>query len=794
MKCGLICPVCGREDAIAAKDEPRFYRDGRLTAVCFHGHDGRGRVVFDAESGALLQHVELQPHELLYRAAEAEGARGFGAAFLAEHCGVYVCSRKAIQQVQPLLPTEKDWIRAESQSAALTLAPQYLGAEFVGLEVRQIERASGAPCTKWTKMLGARGLYIANPRLQPSTVVIFEGTWDAIAAAWDAFNAGEPHRYAFCSIPAGFGAADLERTLQAHFPGVPALLVTDQDPSGKSARTRLARVATPAILPGCGLAKDYREADPAKRWDALLEAIEHALSVPAPGEEHGLAKIARRALEGALRAKGQGMRDLEAWRFGQRCAGICAHPRGGRRYFGIRARINDQMPVAEGLHEFTALLGHRLMRKLREDYPDLAATVEGGPTETHMSPAWLPPQFLEDGRHWTEIPQAQRAGYARERGWEPWTGKDPGAPTPADLDATVERLRRAYLHVRIPGVPDSEVGERVAAFCLATALSALWAEERWQAGEPCGFLPITWFFGGAATGKGTAAKICALLVAGEPRTYGSQRFDGGEGGWLTESVLHLPICFRDELDQFLSAAYLEDLKTYASGEPLQLRKKFGSDMTIAPKPVVFSSNALKINEDDEATKDRVNLVQLEPSPISTKAQRNAAFDAFYTWLDAGGRQVVHRAGILLYRDFRGLPIPPARWTRSQVFDAALDFASARLHLNPDEVIAAAQAAKDLAIRQGLPWFQSLQDYVRHDLAEQASYHEARVAQVFACSPDETGTRKLRRWLDQLERAMGVPGRLRLGTWDISMGPRTSSTNRMLHFHPVFEEASHDHEA
>lgn len=792
MKSGLVCPVCGREDAIAAKDEPRFYRDGRLAAVCFHGHDGHGRVVFDAESGALLQHMELQPHELLYRAAEADGARGFGAAFLAEHCGVYVCSRKAIEHVQPLLPTDKDWIRAEGQGAALTLAPQYLGAEFVGLEVRQIERISGAPCTKWTRMLGARGLFIANPRLQPVTVIVFEGTWDAIAAAWDAFNAGEPHRYAFCSIPSGFSAADLERTLKAHFPGVPALLVSDQDPAGKSARVRLARVVTPAILPGTGLAKDYREANPEKRWSALLDAIEHALNTPPPGEEHGLAKIARRALEGSLRGHRKGMRVIEAWHFGQRCAGICTN-RGMVRYFSIRARIDGRMPVADGSYEFRAIVNHPLMRSVREDYPDLAATIEGGASESHMSPAWLPPQFVEDGRHWTEIPARDRAAYARERGWEPWTGKDPGQPKPEDLKQFLEQVRLAYRYVRMPGVPDSEVGERVAAFCLATALSALWAEERWQAGEPTGFLPISWFFGGAATGKGTAAKICALLVAGEPRTYGSQRFDGADGGWLTESVLHLPICFRDELDQFLTAAHLEDLKTYASGEPLQLRKKFGSDMTIAPKPVVFSSNALKVNEDDEATKDRINLVQLEANPLSTKPQRNSAFDAFYSWLDQGGRQVVHRAGILLYRDFRRLSPSPARWTRSQIFDSALMFACERLGLSAEEVITAAQATKDQAIRQGLPWFQALQDYVRHDLANCLGYHEAKVAQVLACSQDESGLRKLRRWIDQIERALGPSGKLRLGSWDISLGDRAASTSRTIHFHPVFQEDCHEFE-
>ena len=780
----FICPVCERDDSIAAKDEPRFYRDGRLVAVCFHGHEGRGRVTFDAETGALLQVQELEPHELLYRAAEADGARGFGAQFLAEFCGVYVIPRKALQLVQPMVPTEKDWIRAETQDAALTCAPLYLGADMVGLEVRMIERKPGANVTKWTRILGQKGVYIARPALQPFAVVIFEGTWDAITAAWDAYEHGEPHRYAFLSITAGTSAQELRRTLDAHFPGVPALIVSDQDPAGKSARVRLASVATAAILPGTGLAKDYRAANPAKRWDALLEAIEVALEAPDPGAEHGLAKIARRALEGALRGKAAELRDLEAWRFGQRCAGICGL-RSGKRYFAIRARLNGQMPVAEGQHEFSALLTHPTMKRVREDFPDLVAIIEGGPTESHVSTAWLPPQFLEDGRHWTEINPQDRTAFARDHAWEPWSGRDPGTPGPGDLKSFLEAIQAAYQFARIPGVPDSEVGLRVAVFAIATALSALWAEERWNAGLSVGFLPCTWFYGGPNSGKGTASKLIALLISGDIRTYGSQRFDGAPDTWLTESVLHHCVCFRDELDQFLPAASLEDLKTYTSGEPLQLRKKFGSDMTIAPKPVVISSNALKINEDDEATRDRINLVQLEPNLLSTKNDRNRAFDRFYAWVEAGGRKVAHRAGILLYRDFRATTWSSARWTRSASFDAAMAFVCERLAVDPNPIMAAANDGKEAAIRQSLPWFVASAEYVHHELGgDSGSYHEATAASVWGISlSDESQLRKLRRWIDQLEAALGK-GQMSAGGWEISLGPRSASVTRRIIFRAV----------
>lgn len=781
MTLSLSCPLCGRDDAVRCKDQPRFYEGGRLRAICFHGHDGRGPAWFDAETGELVRQIPLQPFELLYRAASEGEVRGFGEQFLAEHCGIYILSRQDIQAAQPPFPTEKDWLKAEQQDAAIAAVPLYRGAPMVGLELRMLERRSIGKVTRWVKTLGEGGVYIANPRLQPQAVILLEGIWDAVSAAWDALEHDEPSRYAFTSVSASTSAEVVEEVLKAHFPGVPVVILTDQDGPGKRARQKFARLGTLAIMPGAGLAKDYREANPAIRWEALLAAADRALTEEPAGEEHGLAKIARRALEGALRGKRLGLRDLEAWRFGQRCAGICL-TRSGKRYFAIRARVNGQMPVAEGQHEFTAILSHRLVRTVREEYPDLAAVVEGGPTETHVSTAWLPPQFVSDGRHWTEIPVAERKEFARVRAWEPWTGRDPGRPQPEDLEHLMDQVRNAYLYARIPGVPDSEAWERVAVFCLSTTLSALWAEERWQAGAPLGFLPCTWFYGGAATGKGTASKLVALTCAGEMRTFGSQRFDGADSGtWLTESVLHLPVCFRDELDQFLPAHALEDLKAYLAGEPLQLRKKFGSDMTIAPKPVVFSSNALKINEDDEATRDRINLVQIEANPISSKVDRNRAFDSFYRWVEGGGREVCQRTGILLYRDFRGLTFGPAKWTRSVVFDAAMAFVCSRVGINPEIVMAAAAAGKETAIRQSLPWYAAIQEYAHHELGGGGHYHEAPAAQVWSISTgDETQVRKLRRWLDQMESATkNAP--LSVCGWMVTLGDRAPSTSRKIIF-------------
>ncbi len=775
------CPLCGRDDSIAAKDEPRFYVGGRLTAICFHGHDGQGPVVFDAETGAAVRMAPLQPHELLYRAAEAEGARGFGAGFLAEHCGIYALSLAAIRRVQPAIPTEKDWIRAQQQEGTLTVAPQYRGAAMVGLEVRIVETRDIGKVAKWTRTLGERGVYIANPSLNPQVVIVLEGTWDVVAAAWDALQADEPHRYAFCAISAGTSVEVVEETLKVHFPGVPVLILTDQDSPGKGARQRLARLGTLACLKGCGPVKDYREADPKRRREALLEAVESALNAPPPGEEFGLAKIARRALEGSLKAKRRGMRDLEAWRFGQRCAGICRSFSGGKRYFAIRARIDGGLPMAEGQFDFAPILNHRMARKIREDYPDLASILDGGATESPVAQAWLPPQFLEDGRHWTEIPEASRKVFARERGWEPWTGKDPGAPKEDDLKTLHDQLRLAYRFVRIPEVPDSEVGSRVLVFSVAMALSALWAEERWMARKPLGFLPWEWFYGGDTTGKGTAAKVIAMMVSGSPRTYGSQRFDGATSGWLTESVLYLCICFRDELDEFLSHSDLEDLKTNLAGDPLQIRKKFEAGVTIAPKPIVFSTNNLKINESDEATKSRVVVINLTANPLSTREQRSAAFDNFYRWVEGPGQDLIYRVGIALYRDFRTSPIPKARWTRSAVFDAALAFACGKLGIDPNAVMQAANDVKETCIREGLPWYQALLDYVHHEMGQAQGYHEARLVQVLGIDPsNDSQARKLRRWFGEMEKAL-ANGPICLSGWHIQLGPYSSTTTRVLRF-------------
>lgn len=772
----MNCPVCGTSDKISAKDEPRFYRDGRLTAVCWHGHGNGRKVVFDAETGTLLKHHELQPFEALYREAEASvQARGMGGAFLAQYAGIFSLTAEVIERARPSVITEQDHLEAVKAGGVLTVAPQYLGPNLAGLEVRMVEVKAGQKVARTFKMEGARGVYIANPMLQPEAVVIFEGTWDAATAAWDAFDHDEPDRFAFCSIPADFTAKLLRETLAAHFPGVPALLVSDQDGAGKGLRARMSRagVAHPAILQGVGRAKDYRDADPGRRWDALLEAIEATFQAPAPaGTEFGSAKVARRLFDGCLQAKAQGLRDLEAWRFAQRCAGICKSTQGGKRYYSIRAVLYGRTPSSEGLHDFDQILQHPKFREIQQDHPELAAIVLGGPTESPMSSEWRPPVFVEDGRHWTEIPKDQRKAYATSRGWEPWTGREVGEHRPGDLSECLEAIRSAFAFTIIPGAPHSEVGSRVLAMTMALALCGMRAEEKWLAGEPTGFLPWGWFYGDPGTGKGTAGRIVAAAVSGDVRTYGSQRFGGErESTWLTESVIHLPIAFKDELDTFLERPALEDLKTFIAGEALQKRKAYGTDMTIAPRPVVFSTNEIKVNADDTPTKERIILCQLDKNPLASDQARNNAFEVFHDWLeDGGGKLTLYRASIQLYKQFRRVPIGKSTYTRSAMFDAAVDLVSAALGYKGVEIMRPSKENKEEAILHGSPWYRAIQDFIAHELDEADGSH-AKAHEVWSISLDESGKRKMRRYITQFkDAAKAAGGHLVIGGFQVSIQP------------------------
>ena len=131
------------------------------------------------------------------------------------------------------------------------------------------------------RTVGNRGVYLPDPHTSPRAVVVFEGIWDCIAAHWDAFER-DSHEFAFAGITANTGATLIRATLKTFFPGVPVVVVGDRDRAGIQAMAKLRRCFPAAILQGVvateGKApKDYREADPDRRWQALLTGIEAGL-------------------------------------------------------------------------------------------------------------------------------------------------------------------------------------------------------------------------------------------------------------------------------------------------------------------------------------------------------------------------------------------------------------------------------------------------------------------------------------------------------------------------------------
>ena len=782
MKADLVCPFCDRQDAVRCRDDPRFYFQGRLVAICFHGHGGRGALRFDAETGSLLtQAPPVQVFEWLYQEAIPKDARGLGGNFLAEHCGIYAIEREAIQKVNPKVPREADWLRAIKQGGVLTAAPLYREDRMVGLQFKIVSEHSLGNPTSWIRTLGAEGggIYIANTRLQPTVVVVFEGVWDAVHGAWDAYQAGEPHRYAFVGVSAATSPEVLLRTLNRFFPGVPVLILTDQDAAGIAARKRFAKVGTLAILRGAATAKDYRDANPAIRWNLLLEAMETALNGPQPGEETGLQEVARLALENAAHGVAQGLPPILAWRFGQRCAGICAEPRRLRGLFALRARLEDGQVVAEGQHEFSAILGHPLMRELRQTHPKLTSIIEGGVTESPCSPAWRPPQFLDDGRHWTEWPARDRTRLAQSHGWAPWTGLDPGPPLPTDLADFQQQVTAAFAHSMLPGQLAGSVGGHLAVLALALALSAYAAEEQWLRQRSTGFVPGLWVYGAPHSGKGTFAKLVAVATTGLLRTYGNQKFGGEAWPWLTESVLHCPVVFKDEVELQFDAAHRGDLKAFLGGEALQLRKKFGHDETIYPRPVLITSNRMTLPATDTALLQRMVLVNLEPAPASSFQARDDAYRTFYDWLEHGpGAKCLYRLGIAFYRDFRGQPGSPAtRWTRSGLFDTAVSFVAARLGQEPDAIMAPLCTRRLEPDRSQYAWHQALRD-LGQGIVRLHGTHQMNLLSALGLSQSESDLRKFRRWRDSLDQA-AQQGALTIEGVTFTLGPPGPPTSRRV---------------
>jgi P4 family phage/plasmid primase-like protien len=284
----LLCPECKSSEGVIFTGNPEFNVDGRPTARCErrNHHGSCSPVIFFTDTCEVVKIIDRPWWERVYLNGTEVSVRSFGAPFLAQKCGAVGIRLESFEGVPEIASNR--WlsnlvIDAGSNGQDVLAVPLYHGPKKVGIEVmaflqsepRSYERGYSTGTQR--KIAGNSGLYVLNPKSNPRAVVIFTGTFDAITAAWDAFEA-QNEELAFASAPDGVKAEIVSETCSALFPGVPVVLCSDSDDSGKKARARLQKVAVPIQLTGC-TGKDYRASEPSKRWKALLTEVEKAIQV-----------------------------------------------------------------------------------------------------------------------------------------------------------------------------------------------------------------------------------------------------------------------------------------------------------------------------------------------------------------------------------------------------------------------------------------------------------------------------------------------------------------------------------
>lgn len=298
------CPICASDDVICS-GHPRYFVDGRATAMCPHGeaHARAGYsarpVQFFAETAELLEVVQANPCEVIHAAGIPMGVqeegREFSAPFLDEFCGVrgltksLACMLAVDPDLCAVLPKPKMLDESEKEGWPILLTPLFGPSGLTGVEMRYFcpqpnFRPGDSPLRgpgRVIKIIGHRGVYITDPYSSPRAVVLFEGPWDAIAGRYDAFH-GQNGEFVFAAISANTSAKLVRDTLKHYFPQIPVVGILDRDRPGVQAMARLRRHFPTAVLSGLNDEngkgpKDYREADPCRRWDALLMAVESGI-------------------------------------------------------------------------------------------------------------------------------------------------------------------------------------------------------------------------------------------------------------------------------------------------------------------------------------------------------------------------------------------------------------------------------------------------------------------------------------------------------------------------------------
>jgi hypothetical protein len=299
------CPICQSEEVICSGD-PRFHVEGRPTALCPHAEAharagiGPHPVTYFADTGELVRRVKRKAWEVIYAAGQPtdllEKGRRFAGTFLAQFAGIFGLNRGIVDQLSAdldlagLLPKPRVMATAEAEGWPVLMAPLYGEDGLIGVEIRTFcpEPAfrPGEPAPrksmKSISTVGRRGVYLTETYGSPRVIVLFEGIWDAVCGRWDAFER-ESGEFVFGGISANTSADVVRGALRRFYPGIPVVLVGDRDRPGVQAMARLKKFFPGVVLPGLNDEegkgpKDYREADPERRWAALLTAVEEGIA------------------------------------------------------------------------------------------------------------------------------------------------------------------------------------------------------------------------------------------------------------------------------------------------------------------------------------------------------------------------------------------------------------------------------------------------------------------------------------------------------------------------------------
>ena len=278
------CPACGRGDSLG---KPYVGFDGRYYKTCFGlnrpQHPGR-KFTYDVETGQELQSKTPASSRFneLFSMGKPVSIRDFQADYLYERCQVIRVLAKDIGNVFGADGGYCSWANGhEAEGWIIAALPFYAGVDVVGMQLRAFNpKTSDGPNThEFIRNVGQEGIYVPGFKgSNPVAVVIHEGPWGAIAANHDAHEYPNHDLISVAAASAHTKPRTIRETMDAIFPGVPRFALFDQDSAGIHAREALKGIAQPILITGAGEGKDYRDLDPALRFERLVDVIKLLLS------------------------------------------------------------------------------------------------------------------------------------------------------------------------------------------------------------------------------------------------------------------------------------------------------------------------------------------------------------------------------------------------------------------------------------------------------------------------------------------------------------------------------------